>query len=115
MEIYVKTNFLRISSMKLNQLRCFQMPQVVFIERELLRMTKVLMEDVDRKHLENQYRTKLTNILLQHENIDAEVVEISSNIEKQQQTMLSRSLIETDMILDPSFQSSIETRNKANG
>ncbi len=102
---------------RLKQLSCFQMPQVVLIERESLKIVEGLklssLEHMNRETLENRYRAKVLNILLKHENVEGETVDISSNSVQEQEMASSRLLIETDMILDLALQPSIETINRS--
>ncbi len=67
---------------KLKQLQDFQISWVVLVERESLcigtESQHTLLEGVDREMLENQYRTKIMNILLAHENLYDEAVDIFS-------------------------------------
>jgi hypothetical protein len=101
---------------KLKQLHYFQIPSVVFIKRESLRIAKgsqlILLENIDREILENQYRTKIMNILLAHEDVYDETVDTSSSIMQQQKMAQSHLLIGTDKRLDPALQPSLEKNNK---
>ena len=98
---------------KLKQLHTSQIPQVILIERE---SKLVSLGDLDRSLLKHQYQIKISNILLEHGDANGEIIEIIPKVTEQQQELLSsRSLIETDMILDPNInQSLIESRDKAN-
>jgi FlaA1/EpsC-like NDP-sugar epimerase len=104
---------------RLKQLSCFQMPQVVLIERESLKIVEgsklSSLEQMNRETLENRYRTKVLNILLKYENVEGETVDISSNNVQEQEMASSHLLIEKDMILDPILQLSIETINRIGG
>jgi hypothetical protein len=94
---------------KLKQLQDFQIPWIVLVERKSLcigtESQHTLLEGVDRKMLENQYRTKIMNILRAHENLFEETVDIF--------WAQSDLLIEIDKILDPALQPLIETNKKA--
>jgi hypothetical protein len=113
-EMFVLEELETISRLK--QLQRFQMPQAVLIEKNSLKIAEgsilSLLENVDRKTLENRYRTKVLNMLLEQEKIYDETVDISSKT-VQQQMPSSRLLIETDMILDSALQPSIETINRS--
>jgi hypothetical protein len=67
---------------------------------------------MDRETLENQYRTKIMNILFAHGNVWDETVDTFLSAMQQQKAAESRLLIETDKILDPALQPSVETNNK---
>ena len=96
---------------KTKQLHQSQIPQVIVIEKDSQIM---LLEDADRSLLQYHYRTKISNILLEHQKIQSEIVEISPDVTQQQRAVLFDSFIETDMILDPSInQSLIEIKDKA--
>jgi hypothetical protein len=102
---------------RLKKLHRFEMPQTVLIERNSLKLLS--LENIDRETLENQYRRKVLNILLKHENADDETVEISLSTVQQQQEeeemdQSSPLLIDKDRILDPTLQLSIETINRSN-
>ena len=97
---------------KTKHLHLSQIPQVIVLEQESQIMS---LEDADRSLLEHHYRTRISNILLEHQKIQSEIVEISPNVTQQQQTVLAGSFIETDMILDLSINLSlIEIKDKTN-
>jgi hypothetical protein len=101
---------------RLKKLHCFQTLQAVLIEKKSWQNVEEsrlsLLGHMDPETLKNRYRTKVMNILLEQENIDNETVDISLKTVEQQMAS-SRLLIETDMILDPALQPSIETINKS--
>jgi thioester reductase-like protein len=101
---------------KLKQLHDFQIPSIVLIERESFRIAKgssvTLLENVDREILENQYQTKIMDILLAHKNLYEEPVDIFLRTMQQQKIAQSLLLFETDKILDSALQLSVETNNK---
>ncbi|UJR18565.1 hypothetical protein I4U23_005472 [Adineta vaga] len=103
---------------KLKQLHHYQLPWIVMIERESLRIVKesrfTLTEDVNREIIENNYRIKIMNILLANENFYNENVDICANTTQQKELVQSCLLIETDKILDPAVKPFVGINSKKN-
>ncbi|CAF1430705.1 unnamed protein product [Adineta steineri] len=101
---------------QLKQLRCFEIPWAVLIQKELLcvdQKTRFLSsKNENREVVEEQYQVILMNALLAHENMSAEGVDNVFSLRKQQKIAQCRSLIESDKILERTSKPVDNTNNK---
>jgi hypothetical protein len=101
---------------KEKQLRCFEIPWAVIVEREPLYVANRLIltpsNKIDRQTLEKRYRTEIVNILLVHQGDYEETTDCSVSAAQQHQTLQCRLLMEIDQMLDSTIQPFVETNKK---